>query len=245
MTDNNRTGIILAAGLGTRLCSFDSEIQYKPLAHIDNMTLLLRTINNHEVAGCKRVIIVLGWQAENIKSSIMAEYSGSVHLHFVVNDNYRLKNGISVLCAKPFVGEEFILTMADHILDDGIMLLTRGNHPPSDGATLCVDYKINSIFDIDDATKVYSENDFIKSIGKNIKNFNCIDTGVFIGTRGLMDAIENVYKKKGDAALSEGVQFLCDQGLMKSLDIKNCFWQDVDTPEMLAHAAKILKLNKI
>jgi 1L-myo-inositol 1-phosphate cytidylyltransferase len=241
MSYNNRTGIILAAGLGTRLCNSKPSIKSKPLASVNNMTLLLRTINNHYEAGCERVIIVLGWQAEYIKSNIMTEYSGSVHLQFVLNSNYKLKNGISVLCARPYIEGEFLLTMADHILHDDIMRHIAYSHPPDGGATLCVDYKLDTIFDMDDATKVYVEKNSIRKIGKHIIRYNCVDTGVFIATDGLMSAINKVYEENGDASLSEGVQLLANQGLMHALDIGDCFWQDVDTPEMLEHAENLLR----
>ena len=64
---NNRDGIILAAGLGSRLINSDSETTIKPLATVESITLLLRTINSIEVADCSRVVIVLGWKAEEIR----------------------------------------------------------------------------------------------------------------------------------------------------------------------------------
>jgi choline kinase len=134
--------------------------------------------------------------------------------------------------------------MADHILDDDIMHLIRDHHPPKNGATLCVDYKLETIFDIDDATKVLANDALIKKIGKNLNKFNCIDTGVFLGTDGLMKAIDHVYMQKGDASLSEGVQFLANRRLMEILDIKDAFWQDVDNMDMLLHAEKLLKADE-
>jgi len=238
---SKNTGIILAAGLGSRLCNNDTKYKSKPLAKIDDIALVIRTLKSHEVAGCEKVIVVLGWQAEKIKHDIISKYKGPIDLQFVYNEHYKLNNGISVLCAKPFIEEKFILTMADHILDDRIMRLASDNIPPKNGATLCVDFKLNTIFDIDDATKVFEENGFIRSIGKNLKEYNCIDTGVFIGTNGLMEAIETIFNKNGNVSLSEGVQILCEKRKMAILDIKNSFWQDVDTPEMLEHAEKILK----
>ena len=92
-----------------------------------------------------------------------------------------------------------------------------------------------------DATKVFEENGLVRQIGKDLKNFNCVDTGVFIGTEGLMRALAYVYDQKGDASLSEGVQLLAQTGRMEVLDIKGAFWQDVDTPEMMAHAETLLK----
>ena len=103
------------------------------------------------------------------------------------------------------------------------------------------DYKLDTIFDIDDATKVMAEDSRIIKIGKKLPQYNCIDTGVFIGTDGLMEAINSVYVQKGDASLSEGVQLLANQGLMDILDIKDAFWQDVDNMDMLLHAEKLLQ----
>ena len=231
-----KPGVILAAGIGSRL----QKIGVKPLVTVGRMELLLRTIHSHEIAGCTKIIIVLGWHAHEIKNRILSCYNGKTPLQFVENDKYHLNNGISVLCARPYVKNSFLLTMADHVLDDGIMELAGGYRPPENGATLCVDYKLDQIFDIDDATKVFAVGKGIKRIGKNLDHFNCIDTGVFIGTNGLMDVLEEVYRQQGDASLSEGVQMLADKSRMTILDIGEYFWQDVDTPEMLNHAEKLL-----
>ena len=239
-----KTGIILAAGLGTRLCESDSGSKAKPLFSVNELTLLLRAIDSHEIACRDRVVIVVGWEAESVENHVRTHYKGSIELIFIYNEYYRLQNGISVLCASPLATDGFILTMADHILDDKIMQLAKHHTPPDNGATLCVDYKLDTIFDMDDATKVYAQGNLVKSIGKEINKFNCVDTGVFIGTTGLMDAIAEVYKKNGDASLSEGVQLLAAKGKMEVLDIKDGFWQDVDTPEMLAHAEKLLQNMK-
>jgi len=235
-----RKGIILAAGLGSRLVSDIGQGDCKPLMLVDNIALLIRTIRSLEIASCDQVIIVLGHQAEVIENFISSEYEGIVPLQFVVNRDYHLQNGISVLVAERYVGNEFVLTMADHILDDEIMLLIRDHHPAIGGATLCVDYKVDTIFDIQDATKVLAVDSRVKQIGKNLQEFNCIDTGVFVGSQGLMNAIKQVYREKGDASLSEGVQLLADKGLMGVLDIKDAFWQDVDNLDMLQHAEKLL-----
>jgi choline kinase len=122
------------------------------------------------------------------------------------------------------------------------MMKIAANHtPPDQGASLLVDYKIDTILDMDDATKVLEEDGKIKQIDKQLTDFNCIDTGVFVCTKALLDAIQETFNKKGDASLSDGVKQLADRGKMTVVDIKEHFWQDVDTPEMLEYAEEYLQ----
>lgn len=235
-----KTGIILAAGFGSRLAGTDDDTKLKPLTNVDGIPLIYRTIHSLKTAGCSRVVIVLGYEFDQIKDDILEYYTGHLPIEFARNDQFDLSNGISVLAAEPFVEGDFILTMADHILSDEMMLLAKEHIPPENGATLLVDYKLDEIFDMDDATKVDSRNNQIDSIGKNLQEYNCVDTGVFVCTPSILDEIKKVYNKQGDASLSDGVQALANKNKMHTLDIGNAFWQDVDTPEMLEHAEKML-----
>lgn len=237
MDFNNRTGLILAAGFGSRLAGSTGSTDLKPLTPVNGIPLIFRTIRSLSIAGCDQICIVLGYKSDEIRNEIQNNYHGKIPLHFVTNDRFDLKNGVSVLAASEYLTDTFIMTMADHVLGDKVMKLAGSHEPPDNGATLLVDYKLDSIFDMDDATKVLTDQDGrINSIGKHITNYNCIDTGVFVCTHGLVKALQDFYKKNGDVSLSEGVQHLAKTGKMNTLDVEDGFWQDVDTPEMLAYA---------
>lgn len=235
-----RTGVVLAAGLGSRLAPEGAGASIKPLVEVNDIPLLFRTFRGLQRAGCTRVVVILGHEAERLRTEIESRYDGPLVLDFAVNPHYSLKNGVSALCARPFVADEFLLTMSDHIVEDAIMDRIRDHRPPAGGATLCVDYKIDQVFDLDDATKVVERDGKLVDIGKALSRYNCIDTGVFVCTTGLLDAIDEVYREAGDASLSNGVARLAALGKMTVLDVKDGFWQDVDTPEMLAHAESAL-----
>ncbi len=235
-----RTGVVLAAGLGSRLAPEGASASIKPLIEVNETPLLFRTFRGLERAGCSRVVVVLGHEAARLRTEIESRYDGPLELEFTLNSHYALKNGVSALCARPHVSGTFVLTMSDHVVEDAIMDRVRDHEPPAGGATLCVDYKIDQVFDLDDATKVVERGGRLVDIGKALPNFNCIDTGVFVCTTGLLDAIEEVYRETGDASLSNGVARLAAQGRMTVLDVEDGFWQDVDTPEMLAHAESSL-----
>ena len=153
---------------------------------------------------------------------------------------YQKQNGLSVLAARPFIEGGFILTMADHVFGDEVMVLA-GSYVPAPGhAALLVDYKLDSILDVDDATKALVEDGNIIAIDKKLADFNAVDTGVFVCTDGLMDVLQALDDENGDASLSDGVRRLAAFGRMHALDIGDGFWQDVDTPEMMGHAERVL-----
>lgn len=235
-----RTGVILAAGLGSRLAGADESTRLKPLTPVAGVPLIQRTLMSLERAGCSRIVVVVGYAGDEVRAAAERVHTGRAELVFARNDKYELANGVSVLTAAPYVASEFVLTMADHVLGDELMDIARGHAPAPGTAALLVDYKLDTIFDMDDATKVLARDGRIASIGKTIAEFNCVDTGVFVCTRALLDAIESVYGRRGDASLSEGVAALAARGDMYAVDVGGGFWQDVDTPEMLAHAERVL-----
>ena len=234
-----RSGVILAAGFGSRLREED-DARLKPLTEVGGEPLLFRAIRSLEIAGCDKVVIVLGFRSEQLQAAIDERPGGQAEVITVLNDRFDLANGVSVLAARPHAGDEFVVTMADHVLGDEVMQRARAHAPPPRGATLLVDYRIDEVFDLDDATKVRASDGRIVEIGKQLPEYNCIDIGVFVCTPGLMDALQAVLDETGDASLSQGVGRLAAAGNMHVLDIGDGFWQDVDTPQMLEHARQVL-----
>jgi choline kinase len=201
---------------------------------------MLRTLDSLAVAGCGRAVIVVGYGGLEVEEAIRARYEGPLELVFVTNERYELSNGVSVLAARGYVPGTFVLTMADHVFGDEVMLLAAGHTPPERGATLLVDSKLDQIFDMDDAMKVVVRDGSVAGIGKQLARYDAIDTGLFVCTDGLMEELDAELRARGDAALSDGVSRLARQARMRVLDIGEGFWQDVDTPEMLGHADAML-----
>lgn len=237
-----RTGVVLAAGFGSRLANGRDDALLKPLTPVAGVPLMERTLRSLLIAGCTRAVVVLGYQAENLETQIRDTYSGKLDLEFVYNPHFEKSNGLSVVAAANAIGgEDFVLVMADHVLGDDLMEIARNTEPPAEGAALLVDFKLDTVFDVDDATKVLARGDRVLSIGKHIQDYNCVDTGVFVCTPGLIQALEEVYAEEYDASLSDGVQRLSERGRMAAVSVGASFWQDVDTPDMLAHAEEVLK----
>jgi choline kinase len=234
-------GLILAAGFGSRLEAAKGPSRLKPLLAVAGEPLIVRVIRGMERAGCRRVLVVTGFLADELESELVRAYDGPVDLGFVRNPEYQKSNGLSVLAAAAELKAPFLLSMSDHLLGDDLLALAKNHRPLTGGAALLVDYKIDSVFDLDDATKVRSDGSRLVDIGKQLSDYDCIDTGLFVGTSGLVTALQAVRAERGDASLSEGVARLAQSGRMELLDIGSGFWADVDTPEMLADAEARLR----
>jgi CTP:phosphocholine cytidylyltransferase involved in choline phosphorylation for cell surface LPS epitopes len=65
-----RTGVILAAGFGSRLAGTREETDLKPLTPVAGTPLLIRTLNSLERAGCSRAVIVVGYGMETVQAEI-------------------------------------------------------------------------------------------------------------------------------------------------------------------------------
>ena len=240
-TGSGRAGLVLAAGFGSRLAGASGETDLKPLTPVAGRPLIARTLASLERAGCTEVVVVIGHDADAVRAGIEQAYGGPLALTFVVNDRYELGNGVSVLAARAHLAGPFVLTMADHVIGDEVMDLARDHTPAADGATLLVDFKLDAVFDMDDATKVVVRDGRVAEIGKQLAAFDAVDTGVFVCTDALLDALAATEAETGDASLSDGVRRLAADGRMAALDVGDGYWQDVDTPEMLAHAEATLR----
>src|SRR3954447_8119454 len=108
------TAILLAAGEGSRL---RSAAQLKPLCSVAGRSLLEHAVGGLADAGLKRVVVVIGYCADQIAAHIEA-HSWPIAVDTVRTDDYRKPNGTSVLAAEPLVGnEEALLAMCDHLVD--------------------------------------------------------------------------------------------------------------------------------
>lgn len=232
--------VILAAGLGSRIRG-ESQPLPKPLVRCGGMSLLKRTLLTAASEGITRFVMIVGCDGERVRSAIAPDPDlAHLELIFVSNPDYTLSNGVSVLKARPHIEGEFFLMMSDHIVDRAIFRTLQGE-PARKGLVLAVDYKLSTIFDMDDATKVkVGPRNTIARIGKEIPEYDAVDTGVFRVDPVLFEHLQAVFDAKGNTSLSDGVQALAASGKARVADVGDAWWQDVDTPETRVYGEGLL-----
>ncbi len=240
MKSTVKQAVILAAGMGTRIRA-TGEQGPKPLVKVGGLTLLKRAILTAAKVGVEKFIIVVGYEAELVKSAITQDSELSkFEFHWAMNDQYELKNGVSVLKAKTFVDGEFFLAMSDHIVDWQIYQKLSQADMKGD-LNLAVDTRLTEIFDMDDATKVkVGPNQEILGIAKDLKEYDVIDTGVFRCKPALFDVLNLCYEKNGNVSLSEAITEMSKDQKAYVVDIEKSWWQDVDDVPSKIEAEKML-----
>ncbi len=234
-----RKGLIIAAGNGSRLRTDEDDLP-KPLIKVAGVPLIERVILTAKKAGLSHFVVVLGFRGEAIEKYLQTHQKRlGVSVEFVWNEDWKKPNGFSVLKAEPLIEDEFVLMMSDHIVEVKMLeeFLQRGVVPGE--VTLGTDARIGEIFDLDDATRVLATDGRIVEIGKNIENYNCIDTGLFLCSSGLFEALREV-TQTGTGSLSEAIRWLAQRGRARAMPMGDYFWQDVDSPETLVYAEQRL-----
>lgn len=238
------TAVVLAAGNGRRLHDIPGDPPSKPLTRVGGMPLIVRTLAQLKRAGVGKAVVVVGYRANEVKAALNGDPRlEGLKIVFADNPDWKKSNGVSVLAAAPHIDGEFLVLMSDHVFDKTLLkgILGEDARPDAGGAVLAVDTKISEIFDLPDCTLVKTDSrGRIVDIGKEITDYNVADTGVFRCTSGLLTALQSVLDEKGDCSLSEGVRLLGDQGVMRTHDVGDAWWQDVDTPGALKHAEDLL-----
>lgn len=229
--------LILAAGNGSRIASIAGGVP-KPLVPLCGVPLLEHVMAFSREAGIERFVIVAGYRADLIRRWLSDRSMEGISVTLIENLEYHKANGISALAAEAELNTPFLLLMSDHIFEPKTARALLQQPLADDEVILAVDSKIDRVFDLDDATKVQRKGNYIVAIGKELSSYDALDTGMFLCSPTLFNRLASA-KKNGDCSLSDGMRNLAHDWKLRAFDIGDGHWQDVDSPEALAHAEKI------
>lgn len=239
--------LIIAAGDGGRFRPLTNDTP-KALIPVLGLCLLERIILASKKAGIEDFVVVLGYKGEMIKDRFASGEQYGVKISYAENPCWRRGNGSSVLAAEDLLkqDENFVLLMGDHLFDYRILKTLISEKLGKDECILCIDRGRDNVVDFNDVTKVKAEDGYVKAIGKELgkedqfhKDFNAFDTGIFLCSPSIFDALEKV-DKNNRLNLTEGIKNLAEQGKMRTLDVNGNFWLDLDTASDLTIAEKRL-----
>ncbi len=229
---------ILAAGKSSRFReSFGVNKLLQPLF---GMPLLKRTLLTARYAGINEFFIVVGYEKSKIKKLLGDGRELGVKIHYIENPDWEKENGISFFKLKGKIMTPFLLLMGDHVIEPDMLKEFLKTRLYNGESALAVDYKLDKVFDLPEATKVLvDEKGRIKKIGKKIKKFNAVDTGVFLINDEAFEVAEKVISS-GKEKLSDIMQALTEKDYLKGVDIGPYRWVDVDTAADYKEAERLV-----
>src|SRR6266850_1976926 len=193
------------AGTGSRLRSSADTIA-KPLIPIAGRPLISYAIDAFDKVGVKTLHAVVGPNGDELAAAVAPLLPAHMRFRPISNLNWQKQNGVSLLTAAGKVRSPFFLAMGDHLFEPSILdhLIA---HADLDRLNLAVDRKIDSIFDLDDAMKVRTQDTLIVAIGKKLETYDAIDTGIFLCPEIIFAYLRRTLKDD-DCSLADGVRLM-------------------------------------
>jgi 1L-myo-inositol 1-phosphate cytidylyltransferase len=233
--------VVLMAGEGSRLRG-SAKTFLKPFVPVLGRPLISYTVDALAYAGIKTFHFVVGYESKRMTAQVKQLIPCDVSASFIENRDWQKQNGISLLAAADRVARPFLLTMSDHLFDNAIVDLLIDSSDP-DLLNIAVDRKLDSIFDLHDAMKVQTSKNRITGIGKHLRNYDGIDTGLLVCPLEIFDYLNRAKLRnlESDCSLADGVRLMAAENKVRAIDIGEGWWQDVDTPLMLRNAKAKLR----
>ena len=234
--------IILAAGMGRRLGEYTKD-NTKCMLSVNGVRLIDRMLEQLAELDLKRVVIVTGYQAQNLIDYIGNRYDDKLKIDYVENPIYDKTNNIySLALAKQQMQEDDTLLLeSDLIFDDGMLRLLTENPYPNlalvakyeqwmDGTMVRLDHDNNIVNFVPKAAFDYNEaSSYYKTV--NIYKFS----RAFSQTK-YVPFLEAYSKAVGNNEYYENVlriiSFLNSHEL-KALPITNEKWYEIDDKQDL------------
>jgi choline kinase len=231
--------VILAAGRGKRLYPYTKYIP-KCLLDIGGETILEHQINHIRDCGIDEVVIVVGFGFEKVEN-FLRNYDGlGMKIKTLYNPFYQSTNSlISLWIARGEMDHDIVVMNGDDVFEIEVLEQALGAREEK----VCLPIKVKKNYEEEDM-KVHVRGKRIIEIGKSLTNRSSAESvGIRVfrdtGVEFLKRAIEEEMRIDGaeNKWYISAIHRLIKKGYkVKSLDINDLFWMDVDYPSDLFKA---------
>ena len=163
--------IILAAGMGRRLGEYTKD-NTKCMLPVNGERLIDRTLKILCHQGIKKVVIVIGYNGENLKNYIGDRYSSQLDIEYINNPIYDKTNNIYSLslAEEKMVEDDTILFESDLIYEEDIVRQLIDNPWPNLALVAKWEYWMDGT-----VVKIDNENNILDFVSKDMFNFQNVD----------------------------------------------------------------------
>jgi choline kinase len=234
--------VILAAGRGGRLGDHTAA-RAKCLVPVLGRPLIDYVLEGLAGAGIEDVVMVVGYQGDQIQAEVGDGERFGVRVQYAWNRDYMRGNASSLQQALPFVGgEPFLLVMSDHLCSAS--LLKTFLEQVDGRSAIAVDASEHEADRVDEATKVALLDGHVADLGKQIDQWQALDTGFSHWAAGAFAP----HNGNGAPLESELAAFMArlarTEGGLAACHVSGHFWLDVDTDADLQLAERLLQADE-
>lgn len=230
-----RVGVVLAAGESERLRAVTGGGS-KALVNLGGLRLVERAIRTLLGLGLERVVVVVGFHSGPVAAVAQRAAPGRVQV--VEAPHWKEGNGASLSAAEGALAGEpcFFLTNGDHVFsEDALLDLLEAGEP---AVLVDPDPHRDVVWE---ATKVSLHTDGrIVELGKSLADPTA-ECGAMVLAPSIFASVA-ASLKEGDGSLSAAVSRVARGERIAAVPLRRlAWWQDIDTPEDLARAGKLLR----
>lgn len=231
-------GLILAAGLGTRLRPITS-LRPKPTISVANKPLIHYAIDNLRSAGVSEIGVVVGVATEVSIRETLADIEG-VRFEFIMQDP-PLGLAHAVKVAQPFLGDDsFIMYLSDNLFERGVDYVAAA-FKPAEGVNAVL--ALVTVPDPRALGVAVVENGRIARLVEKPKvpPSNLAVAGVYVFDASIHDAIEGLEPgAKGEYQITDAIQRLIDSGGTVAPVLVEGWWKDTGKSEDILDANRLM-----
>ncbi len=230
--------VILAAGRGTRLYPYTKFIP-KCLLDIGGVTILENQLNHIRECGINEIVIVVGFGFDKVENFLRSYDGLGLKIVTLYNPFYQTTNSlISLWIARAEMNDDIVVMNGDDVFEMDVLDLALSFHDEK----ICLPIKRKKKYE-DEDMKVEVQSDKVINISKNLTRTSAESVGVRVfrdrGVELLRRAIEEEMRTEGSESkwYVSAILRLIQKGYkVKSVDVKDLYWMDVDYPADLFRA---------
>ena len=233
-------GLILAAGLGTRLRPITS-LRPKPLITVANKPIILHAVDNLVEAGITSIGIVVSPLTKPYLQAILEDYPHASFDYILQDPPEGLAHAVKV--SRNFLGDEpFVMYLGDNLFEKGITAFKRAFESQKCNAIL-------ALTKVDDprafGVAVVEEQRVISLVEKPANPpSNLAVAGVYVFDSSIHKVIDSLPRgAKNEFQITDAIQALITKGgIVSSVEVQG-WWKDTGKPEDILDANRLLLLK--